>query len=82
MIGSITITTSYEVKHERDRREISDRAWDVGISYYLHDKIQYICANFSDKVHFTRGKVGTVSQGEAEMKNLSIGELLRKQAKF
>jgi phosphate transport system substrate-binding protein len=47
----------------------------------LHDKIQYICANFSDKVHFTRGKVGTVSEGEAEM-NLSIGELLRKQAKF
>ncbi|PMB51250.1 ABC transporter substrate-binding protein [Fischerella thermalis CCMEE 5201] len=34
-----------------------------------------------DKVHFTRGKVGTVFEGEAEV-NLSIGELLRKQAKF
>ncbi len=34
-----------------------------------------------DEVHFTRGKVGTVFAGEAEV-NLTIGELLRKQAKF
>ncbi|WP_026734167.1 PstS family phosphate ABC transporter substrate-binding protein [Fischerella sp. PCC 9605] len=34
-----------------------------------------------DKVHFNRGKVGTVFEGEAQI-NLTIGELLRKQAKF
>ncbi|MBW4564717.1 MAG: PstS family phosphate ABC transporter substrate-binding protein [Mojavia pulchra JT2-VF2] len=34
-----------------------------------------------DYVHFNKGKVGTVFEGEAEL-NLTIGELLRKQAKF
>lgn len=34
-----------------------------------------------DYVHFNRGKVGTVFEGEAQL-NLTIGELLRKQAKF
>lgn len=34
-----------------------------------------------DYVHFNRGKVGTVFAGEAQL-NLTIGELLRKQAKF
>jgi len=34
-----------------------------------------------DNVHFNRGKVGTVFEGEAQI-NLTIGELLRKQAKF
>lgn len=34
-----------------------------------------------DYVHFNRGKVGTVFAGEAQI-NLTIGELLRKQAKF
>ncbi|MDJ0799235.1 MAG: PstS family phosphate ABC transporter substrate-binding protein [Calothrix sp. MO_167.B12] len=34
-----------------------------------------------DKVHFTRGKVGTVFAGKAEL-NLTIAELLRKQAQF
>ncbi|MBF2006731.1 MAG: PstS family phosphate ABC transporter substrate-binding protein [Chlorogloeopsis fritschii C42_A2020_084] len=33
------------------------------------------------KVHFNRGKVGTVFEGEAQI-NLTLGELLRKQAKF
>lgn len=36
---------------------------------------------YLDNVHFTRGKVGTVFEGEAQL-NLTIGELLRKQAKF
>lgn len=34
-----------------------------------------------DYVHFNRGKVGTVFEGSAQL-NLTIGELLRKQAKF
>ena len=34
-----------------------------------------------DNVHFNRGKVGTVFAGEAQL-NLTLGELLRKQAKF
>jgi phosphate transport system substrate-binding protein len=34
-----------------------------------------------DRVHFTRGKVGTVFAGKAEL-NLTIAELLRKQAQF
>ncbi|WP_026736168.1 PstS family phosphate ABC transporter substrate-binding protein [Fischerella sp. PCC 9605] len=34
-----------------------------------------------DEVHFNRGKVGTVFEGEAPV-NLTIGELLRKQTKF
>lgn len=34
-----------------------------------------------DYVHFNRGKVGTVFAGEAQI-NLTISELLRKQAKF
>jgi len=34
-----------------------------------------------DNVHFNRGKVGTVFAGEAQL-NLTIGELLRKQATF
>jgi phosphate transport system substrate-binding protein len=34
-----------------------------------------------DNVHFNRGKVGTVFAGEAQI-NLTIGELLRKQATF
>lgn len=34
-----------------------------------------------DSVHFSRGKVGTVFAGEAQL-NLTIGELLRKQATF
>lgn len=34
-----------------------------------------------NRVHFYTGKVGTVFEGEAEL-NLTIGELLRKQAKF
>lgn len=34
-----------------------------------------------DEVHFYRGKVGTVFEGEAPV-NLTIAELLRKQAKF
>lgn len=33
------------------------------------------------KVHFNRGKVGTVFDGKSQF-NLTIGELLRKQAKF
>lgn len=33
------------------------------------------------KIHFTRGKVGTVFEGQAAL-NLTIGELLRKQANF
>jgi len=33
------------------------------------------------QLHFYRGKVGTVFEGEAQV-NLTIGELLRKQAKF
>ncbi|MCU0536011.1 MAG: PstS family phosphate ABC transporter substrate-binding protein [Hydrococcus sp. Prado102] len=33
------------------------------------------------KIHFERGKVGTVFDGKSEF-NLTIGELLRKQAKF
>ncbi|NJK49209.1 PstS family phosphate ABC transporter substrate-binding protein [Candidatus Gracilibacteria bacterium] len=33
------------------------------------------------KIHFERGKVGTVFEGKSEF-NLTIGELLRKQAKF
>jgi phosphate transport system substrate-binding protein len=33
------------------------------------------------KVHFNRGKVGTVFDGQAEL-NLTLGELLRKQATF
>jgi phosphate transport system substrate-binding protein len=33
------------------------------------------------KIHFQRGKVGTVFDGKSEF-NLTIGELLRKQAKF
>lgn len=33
------------------------------------------------KIHFQRGKVGTVFEGKSEF-NLTIGELLRKQAKF
>ena len=33
------------------------------------------------KIHFERGKVGTVFDGKTEF-NLTIGELLRKQAKF
>ena len=36
---------------------------------------------YLDYVHFSRGKVGTVFEGEAQL-NLTIGELLRKQAKF
>lgn len=32
-------------------------------------------------IHFNKGKVGTVFDGKAEF-NLTIGELLRKQAKF
>lgn len=36
---------------------------------------------YLDNVHFNRGKVGTVFNGEAQL-NLTIGELLRKQAKF
>jgi len=32
-------------------------------------------------VHFNRGKVGTVFAGEAQI-SLTIGELLRKEAKF
>lgn len=36
---------------------------------------------YLDNVHFNRGKVGTVFEGEAQL-NLTIGELLRKQAKF
>ncbi|MCL6750535.1 hypothetical protein KBT16_05880, partial [Nostoc sp. CCCryo 231-06] len=32
-------------------------------------------------VHLYQGKVGTVFEGKAEM-NLTIGELLRKEAKF
>ncbi|MBH8553434.1 PstS family phosphate ABC transporter substrate-binding protein [Nostocaceae cyanobacterium CENA357] len=34
-----------------------------------------------DYVHLNKGKVGTVFEGEAQL-NLTIGELLRKQAKF
>ncbi len=34
-----------------------------------------------DKIHFARGKVGTVFEGQAAL-NLTIGELLRKQANF
>ncbi|AVZ31173.1 PstS family phosphate ABC transporter substrate-binding protein [Nodularia spumigena] len=34
-----------------------------------------------DYVNFNKGKVGTVFEGEAQL-NLTIGELLRKQAKF
>ncbi|MCC5634295.1 hypothetical protein LC593_00210 [Nostoc sp. CHAB 5844] len=34
-----------------------------------------------NSVHFYKGKVGTVFDGKAEM-NLTIGELLRKEAKF
>lgn len=36
---------------------------------------------YLDSVHFNRGKVGTVFAGEAQI-NLTIGELLRKEAKF
>jgi len=36
---------------------------------------------YLDNIHFARGKVGTVFEGEAQL-NLTIGELLRKQAKF
>lgn len=36
---------------------------------------------YLDNVHFHRGKVGTVFAGSAQL-NLTIGELLRKQAKF
>lgn len=38
-------------------------------------------AYYLDNIHFNRGKVGTVFGGEAQL-NLTIGELLRKQAKF
>ena len=38
-------------------------------------------AYYLDDIHFNRGKVGTVFAGEAQI-NLTIGELLRKQAKF
>lgn len=34
-----------------------------------------------DYVHFNRGKIGTVFEGEAVL-NLTIGELLRREAKF
>ncbi|WP_193198093.1 PstS family phosphate ABC transporter substrate-binding protein [Nostoc sp. MG11] len=36
---------------------------------------------YLDNVHFYNGKVGTVFEGEAQL-NLTLGELLRKQAKF
>ncbi len=36
---------------------------------------------YLDRIHFERGKVGTVFDGKAEF-NLTIGELLRKRGKF
>ncbi len=36
---------------------------------------------YLDNIHFNRGKVGTVFAGEAQI-SLTIGELLRKEAKF
>ncbi|WP_036480251.1 PstS family phosphate ABC transporter substrate-binding protein [Myxosarcina sp. GI1] len=55
--------------------EVPQTATEVGYVALSEDGYQL------DKLHFTRGKVGTVFDGQAAL-NLTLGELLRKRANF